>query len=354
MPFGIHERAARAITLPVMFAALFAASAQAHSQSTPLTTPTSTESGAIPASVFSDLLQTQPAENQPYQLGRGDAISVVVEGRPELSSKQIVGPDGSITMPLVGSIVLVDKTRDQASEAIRQSLLKYYTFPVVTVTVEGYNSNRVLLLGSISTPGMQVFDHTPTLLEVLARGGGATHGGLNSRSGGGYGGNSGGGSSDPMPDKAIIYRSNETAITLEVRKLIASGSPLANIRLKRDDVVFIPSSTDRFVSVLGQVQRPGSQMLEQQTTLARILSDAGGLLPQAGKDPKIRIISATTGKEQDVLFKDVLSPRTSEVKLEAGDIIYIPQSGFNSVTYTIERLSPLATIFTTAALLNQH
>ncbi|MFC6646332.1 polysaccharide biosynthesis/export family protein [Granulicella cerasi] len=313
-----------------------------------------------PASL-SDILQYEAPANQPYRLGRGDVLNVLVEGRPELTGHQTVGPDGSISMPLIGSVQVVDMTRDDAAHAIHDALLKYYTFPIVTVTVDGYNSNRVLLLGSISSPGMQTFDHTPTLLEVLAHGGGVTHSGLNSRSGGGgngggggYGGGSGGGDSDPMPDRAVIYRHNQTAITLEVRKLVASGSPLANIRLQRDDIVFVPAPNDRYVSVLGQVQRPGSQMLDPHTTLARLLSDAGGLMPTAGKNPSIRIISAASGKQREIPFNNLLNPRTSEVKLEAGDVIFVPESGFNSVAYVLEKLSPLISIFSTAALLNQR
>src|SRR5476651_1680037 len=112
------------------------------------------------------LREFEPAENQEYELGRGDAISVDFGGRPEMSSKQIVGPDGRITLPMAGAIAVADKTREQAAQAIVAALTPFYEHLNVTVGVDKYTSNQVLLLGAVEHPGVMTFDRPPTLLEV--------------------------------------------------------------------------------------------------------------------------------------------------------------------------------------------
>ncbi len=371
-----RQCAARTAVWSVCSAAMALAMVCGHS----LIAQTAATSPDAPASSYGDLLQFQPGIDQPYHLGRGDSVSINVEGRPELTGKQIIGPDGEVTLPMIGTISMVDKTRDQAAAAIREALLKFYTNPVVTVGVDAYTSNRILLLGSVERPGVQVFDRPPTLLEVLVRGGSVTRpagtagpglltggGGGNGGFGGGFssggsgvGGGGGlpggygvGSSAGTLPDRCTIYRGNQTAINLDLKQLIASGSSFANLRLQRDDVVYIPANTDRYVSVLGQVFRPGSQYLQRDTTLARLIADAGGPTIQAGKNPHIRVYEAATGKEREIDFKDLLGGKGSEIPLHSGDIVYLPMSGFNSATYTFERISPLVSIFTTAALLKQ-
>ena len=49
----------------------------------------------------------EPAENEEYELGPGDEISLDFPGRPELSGKRVVGPDGRITLPLAGALNVV-------------------------------------------------------------------------------------------------------------------------------------------------------------------------------------------------------------------------------------------------------
>src|SRR5579875_3320430 len=62
-----------------------------------------------------------------YRLDDGDDLSINVWGRAELTGKHTVGPDGKITMPLIGSVLLAGKTREEAQETITSALSKYYS-----------------------------------------------------------------------------------------------------------------------------------------------------------------------------------------------------------------------------------
>jgi polysaccharide biosynthesis/export protein len=298
------------------------------------------------------LREFEPAENQEYELGRGDAISIDFGGRPEMSSKQIVGPDGMITLPMAGSIAVADKTRPQAAQAIIAALTPYYQHLNVTVGVEKYTSNQVLLLGAVEHPGVLTFDRPPTLLEAVSRGG-AVGGARNS----GYGASGfvREASLQPMssgvPERVAIYRGADKVIWVDLKKLLDSGSALADMRLKRDDIVYVPSSAERYISVLGQVQHPGALQLDDSMTLAKLLSLSGGLTPEAGKNPQIEIVQMSTGKKRTVTLKEILQPSPMDLTLHSGDIVYVPKSGFNNVAYVFDKLSPLVSMFTASALI---
>jgi polysaccharide export outer membrane protein len=296
------------------------------------------------------------AADLPYQLGRGDEITVEVIGRPELTSKHTVGPDGKITLPIAGSIVVADKTREEAAADIQSALSTYYSGVTVSVGVDHYTSNHILLLGAVEHPGLLTFDKTPTLLEVISRGGQLQT--PSTMGAAGAGGAAAPGTAGPLPmgvpEECMIYRGNATMVTVQLRSLLEEGNPLANMRLKRDDVVFVPGP-DKYVSILGMVTRPGTQRLEKKSTLPQLLAMAGGPTDRAGRYPDIEIIHRGTeqspGKTQVISYKDILGPKPLDLTLQSGDIIFVPQSGFNRFSYTVEKLSPLVNLFTVSALL---
>ena len=285
------------------------------------------------------LRKFEPGPNEEYQLGKGDEITVNFAGRPEMLAKLIVGPDGRITLPLAGDIVMAGLTRPQAAQAIETALANFYTNLSVQVTVTKYTANRVLLLGAVDHPGSFEFDGTPTLLEVMARGGVEA------------GPNKSGSTPDvnQIPERCAIYRGSDQVVWVELRQMMESGDALADLRLRRDDVVYVPSTSERFVSVLGEVQHPGAIPLAYNSTMASILAQAGGITKEAGNNPHIQIVDPGTGTSRIIQLKDLLDPiKSREVTLKAGEIVYVPKSGFSRATYVLERLSPLVTLATMA------
>jgi len=314
-------------------------------------TPAATELKPNPLTA---LREFEAPANEDYTLGRGDEISIDFAGHPDMDVKKVVGPDGRITLPPGGSFTIADKTREQAAEVIAAVLSPYYTRLSVTVGVDKYTSNRVLLLGAVEHPGVVTFDSPPTLLEALTMGGGISKTTQTSTVMGPSG------AIQPLklglavPERVAIYRGQDQVMWVDVKGLIDSGSALADLRLKRGDVVYVPSAAERYVSVLGQVNHPGALQLDRNTTLAKLLAEAGGVTQLAGKNPTIEIVSATTGKSQGIPFKTLLQPGAQDVTLNSGDVIYVTESGFNQASYVIEKLSPLITLFTTAALFNRQ
>jgi len=287
------------------------------------------------------LQKFEPAANEEYSLGPGDEISLEFTGHPELGGKKVVGPDGRITLSLVGPIDVADKNRNEVAKLIENSLSPYYRDLTVTVNVDKYGSNRVVIIGSVQHPGVLYFDDTPTLLDVIARAGLLA--------------NAGGGASnasalrDGIPERCAIYRGNDQVVWVNLRELLQSGNSMADLRLRRNDIVFVPAQQEVFVSVLGSVMHAGAIPLTPESTLASVLAQAGGLAEGAAQN--IQVIQPSTGRTSTIPFKSLLTlTGTDEVKLHAGDVVFVPQSGFFKSTYVIQRLSPIASMGAIVAL----
>jgi polysaccharide export outer membrane protein len=270
----------------------------------------------------------EPAADEEYRLGKGDEITVDFAGRTDLLAHLVVGPDGRISLPLAGELMVAGRTREDAAKAIEIALTPYYSNLAAQVTVTKYTANKVLVWGAVEKPGAVTFDGTPTLLEALSRGGLET--GPNKTS--------------QIPERCAIYRGSNEVVWVDLKKLVDAGNPLADMRLRRDDVIYVPNGNEHFVSVLGQVQHPGPIPLTSSATLASLLASAGGFTPAAGNKPHIQIVDPVSGTSRIVSFNDILNPAKSlEVTPKAGEIIFVPESGFYRATYIVERLSPMIT-----------
>src|ERR1700734_2859015 len=166
---------------------------------------TATSSPQLKVSPMKTLQNFEPAENEEYALGPGDEISLDFPGRPELGGKKIVGPDGRITLSLVGPLKVADKNRNEVAKLVVDALAPYYKDLTVTVNIDKYGSNRIVIIGSVQHPGVLYFDNTPTLLDVIARGGLLA-------TAAGNGTTTGSAVRDGIPERCAIYRGNDQVV----------------------------------------------------------------------------------------------------------------------------------------------
>lgn len=258
-----------------------------------------------------------------YRLGEGDHVSVQVWGRPELNAKHVIGPDGRITLPLAGPLRISETTREDAATLVGKAFARYYQKPAVTVSVDQYTANRIIVLGRVQNPGAITFDRPPTLLEALSRAG-----------------------SLPVIDKqatltrCAVFRGREQVIWVDLKRLLNRGDTAYNIRLKAGDLVYIPDSFDTLVYVLGAVHKPGAYRLTPDMSLMDALAQAGGPNEDAAPEsigiyrPGQQAFEATP---LNALLKD--QPRRN-YGLEEGDVIYVPKSGIAEVGYVLRQLLP--------------
>ncbi len=284
-----------------------------------------------------DIGDSKPDPNEEYLIGAGDEILVSVAGRPELSGPHVVGPDGRITLPVVGSVVVGEKSRDDAAHSIDEAAGAYYSGKMSsTVQVTKYGSNHILLLGAIEHPGVITFDQPPSLLEAITRGGSLVNADRTTQ----------------MPKKCIVYRGDDQVMNVNLSDRFDSKRALNDIHLRRNDIIYVPENQESLISVLGEVTHPGPVRLTQKDTLVSLLAEAGGVTEKAG-NPLIEIVEPSTGKIQRIKFKELLTLQGgSDIALHDGDIIFVPRSGLAKTGFFFQQISPIVSLGTLATIAN--
>jgi polysaccharide export outer membrane protein len=124
---------------------------------------------AAPAQSYAYAL---PAAAQPaYTLDSGDKLRVVVFGQDGITNSYIVGADGNVNLPLVGSVPARGLTTRQLSQMIAERLKQgYVREPHVSVEVETYRP--FFILGEVTTPGQYPFVANMTAETAVAIAGG--------------------------------------------------------------------------------------------------------------------------------------------------------------------------------------
>jgi polysaccharide export outer membrane protein len=109
-----------------------------------------------------------------FTLGPGDLLQVSVLDVPELRAQVVrITTDGTISLPLVGTLIVAGLTEDELRAALLVRISKYVKDPEIKVLVKQYYSRQVAVTGMVQKPGVYTLEsRTETLLEVLGRAGG--------------------------------------------------------------------------------------------------------------------------------------------------------------------------------------
>lgn len=121
-----------------------------------------------------------------YRLTPGDTLTVEVLEDPSLNRQVLVLPDGSISLPLAGTVPAGGQTTSQVAQSIAGALApNFATSPTVSVAVTNVAPPRatgsgrastidIFLMGEVEGAGKVSVDRGTTLLQALAQAGGFT------------------------------------------------------------------------------------------------------------------------------------------------------------------------------------
>jgi polysaccharide export outer membrane protein len=102
----------------------------------------------------------------------GDVVDVKFFYTPDLNENQMVRPDGTITLQLIGKVMAQGKTPQE----LRNDLIKLYTpelkKPEIEVMVRTKNDRKVYVGGEVNTPGVVELPGELTALEAIKKAGG--------------------------------------------------------------------------------------------------------------------------------------------------------------------------------------
>jgi polysaccharide export outer membrane protein len=105
---------------------------------------------SFPEIGFADWSEAEPE----YVLYPGDEIEIATPTASELTRTQRIGPDGRISLPLVGQIMAADRTIAEVEADASAAFASQLRRPVVEVTLKTAGPIRVWVGGEVRTPGM--------------------------------------------------------------------------------------------------------------------------------------------------------------------------------------------------------
>lgn len=105
---------------------------------------------AFPEVAFADWSEMEPE----YVLYPGDEIEVATPTAVELTKTLKIGPDGRISLPLVGQIMAADRTIAEVEADAATAFASQLRRPVVEITLKAAGPIRVWVDGEVRTPGV--------------------------------------------------------------------------------------------------------------------------------------------------------------------------------------------------------
>ncbi|WP_293147777.1 SLBB domain-containing protein [Microcoleus sp. bin48.metabat.b7b8b9.023] len=278
---------------------------------------------SVPASAPSSV------RSEVYTLGAGDRIQMDIFNVPEYSGpngQHQVQADGSLSLPLIGSLSVAGMTLQQASNAVKERYGKYLKRPWVTLKLLAARPLQIAIAGEINRPGAytissaagpggtseQIGTQMPTISRALRLAGGITQ------------------SADVRQIKIRRPQRNaaEQIISVDLWELLQNGDLRADMTLRDGDTIFIPTVTSLNrqeaptlavanitgqstqpinIAVVGEVTRPGTYTLAKELQ-SRLQEN------ESGADSGLFAAKETDGGGENVLQQTV----TRAIKMAGG------------------------------------
>jgi polysaccharide export outer membrane protein len=256
-----------------------------------------------------------PATPGDYEVGPGDVIEVAVYGNDDLSRIPTVQTNGSISLPLLGEVQVSGLTIAEVQRKITNLLEKdYLVKPQVEVKVREYQSQYVSVVGEVNSPGRKPIRGRMRLIDALIESGGfkATA------------------SAEVMITRPEgTFEGEKKSITVRISSA-ASLQDQVNLELPLRNGDIITALPKSFVTVDGEVNRPGRYAIEADLTVTGAISLAGGLTRFGSNGVKVRHTDPHDGKVTivEVDLKDVRNGKKPDVPLLPNDVISVSRRVF--------------------------
>ena len=112
--------------------------------------------------------------NAAYALGPDDKIKITVYGEEDISGEFKVTSDGSISVPLIGVVNILDNSPRDVEVLIANKLLDGY-LKDPSVSIEVIESRPFYIMGEVRAPGSYSYVNGMNILQAVAISGGFTY-----------------------------------------------------------------------------------------------------------------------------------------------------------------------------------
>jgi polysaccharide export outer membrane protein len=261
-------------------------------------------------------LSAQPqAAAEPQVIEVGDYVVVLVAEESSFDVEQNVAPNGALTLPHLGDLVVAGLTTREAAEVISRKLEEsYLQRATVNLAISGRQARSVSIFGAVQRPGRLEFREGVTLSTALL-----DAGGLSSQHG------------DAIRIERRVDNGLSDTIEISARELLILGLPEVDLPLLPGDEVTVAAATELAVFFMGEVGRPGKLNFKStdRMTLLTAIAQVGGLTERASKKITVKRMREDGGREEIVVgYKGLLSGSVEDIPLEDQDLILVKESFF--------------------------
>jgi polysaccharide export outer membrane protein len=258
-----------------------------------------------------------PAAAGEYEIGPGDVLEIAVFGNDDLSRIPTVQTSGAISLPLLGEVQVAGLTVAEVQRKITNLLAKdYLVNPQVEVKVREYQSQFVSVVGEVNSPGRTPIRGRMRLIDMLIEAG----------------------SFKPTASGQVTitrtqgeFDGGRRSITVRISSSASpSAQDLVNLELPLRDGDIVTALPKAFVTVDGEVNKPGRYAIEADLTVTGAVSLAGGLTRFGSNNAKLRRTDPQTGRVSilEVDLKDVRNGKKPDVPLLPNDVISVGRRVF--------------------------
>lgn len=271
---------------------------------------------------------SSPAMNVPstYTLGPNDQITFWGIDADEIVNKQFrIDPEGDVNLPMVGRLHAAGLTIRQFEESLNKQLSTYIREPHVVVAITEFRSQPVSVLGAVKSPGTYQLQGRKTVVEMVSLAGGFREDAGNTVKitrelewG-----------KIPLSNASIDPLHNFSVAEVRIKEILEAKNPEDNILMMPHDVITVPRG--ELVYVIGDVNKAGGFILTERSNMSALqaLSMAEGL-DRTANASHAKILRMEPGQEQRteiaVNLKKILDGTSSDIPLQAGDILFVPGS----------------------------
>lgn len=282
------------------------------------------------------LTPLSPNASYQYLIGAQDMLQVTVWNHPELSnpastanelSGRVVDADGYFFFPYAGRIRAAGRTVADVRRELTRKLAAYLVEPQVDVAVSGYRSQRVFVVGQVTTPGPVAMTDVPlTITDLITRSGGLT----------------------PEADlRNVQLNRNGRVRPVDLYALYYQGDMRQNVALSSNDIITIPENRYNKVFVMGEVRTPQSLVMPRgRISLSEAISDAGGFDPLSANTGQVYVIRKGANERPQIWHLNASSPDAlvlaDSFDLEARDIVYVDPAAVARWSRVINNILPSA------------
>ena len=267
-----------------------------------------------------------PAWQTRYTLGPGDTLNFSVYAREDLERENVqIAPDGTVSYLQAVAVRAQGLTLDQLRTRIEEELSKYQKNVKVIISPSAMASKEFVIIGRVKKPGSIILDRPISVLEGISLAEGIQIGTVRS-------------SAFELADfeRSFVARKGKK-LNVDLARLYYEGDLSQNAYLEPDDYIYVASSLENEIYVIGEVREAGRRKMPVKLTLARAIAEAGGFT-DAAFQTKVLLIrgSIHQPKTQVVNVKDILQGRVADIPLENRDIIFVSKHPFEIVERALD------------------